>query len=120
MLTQQPTLHCEATTESEPGEYPITVDGAEAQNYDISYVPGTLTIQSLHRVWLTIGVVGGGSAYYEAMEVANGLRSVEVSTTREVTIMLVAMVTASIWNGCAWARQTIRSTSLNVGVRNTC
>ena len=91
VLTQQPTLHCEATAESEPGEYPITVEGAEAQNYVITYVPGTLTIQSLHRVWLTIGVVGNGSAFYEGTEVANSLHSEEVSTTREVNIMMVAM-----------------------------
>jgi len=44
VLTEQPTFSCTATSASTPGEYPITVSGAAAQNYDISYVAGTLTI----------------------------------------------------------------------------
>ena len=33
MLTEKPTAFCEATTESEPGDYPITVSGGEAENF---------------------------------------------------------------------------------------
>lgn len=44
VLTKQPTLTTTATSASEPGTYDIVVAGAEAQNYDISYVKGTLTI----------------------------------------------------------------------------
>lgn len=44
VLTKQPTISCSATTSSAPGTYPITVSGAEAQNYDITYMNGTLTI----------------------------------------------------------------------------
>ena len=33
-----------ATESSAPGSYSVTVSGAEAQNYDISYQPGTLTV----------------------------------------------------------------------------
>ena len=44
VLTKLPTVKCEATAASEPGEYAITVSGAEAGNYEISYVPGKLTV----------------------------------------------------------------------------
>ncbi|MBO7046847.1 MAG: hypothetical protein J6W38_10970, partial [Prevotella sp.] len=44
VLTKQPTITTTATSGSEPGEYDIIVSGAEAQNYDISYVKGKLTI----------------------------------------------------------------------------
>ncbi len=44
VLATQPTFSCDATQDSEAGEYAITPSGAEAQNYEITYVPGTLTI----------------------------------------------------------------------------
>ena len=44
VLTKQPTITTAATSASEPGDYDITVSGAEAQNYEISYVKGKLTI----------------------------------------------------------------------------
>lgn len=44
VLTKKPTLTCEATKDSKPGSYKIEVSGAEAQNYDISYISGLLTI----------------------------------------------------------------------------
>lgn len=44
VLTKQPTITTTATSASEPGEYEITISGAEAQNYEISYVNGKLTI----------------------------------------------------------------------------
>ena len=45
VLTQQPTVTTQATTASPAGSYPITVSGAKAANYDISYVAGTLTVE---------------------------------------------------------------------------
>ena len=45
VLTQQPTVTTQATTASPAGSYPITVSGAAAANYDISYVAGTLTVE---------------------------------------------------------------------------
>ena len=45
VLTKQPVITTTATSESAPGEYDITVSGAEAQNYEISYVNGKLTIE---------------------------------------------------------------------------
>lgn len=44
VLTTMPTASCEATKDSPVGEYVITVSGAEAANYEISYVNGTLTV----------------------------------------------------------------------------
>ncbi len=44
VLTQQPTVTCAATIDSPGGEYDIIVSGAEAQNYEFTYVNGTLTI----------------------------------------------------------------------------
>ena len=44
VLSIQPSFTCEANVESEAGEYPIVVSGAEAQNYEITFVDGTLTI----------------------------------------------------------------------------
>ena len=43
-LTQQATATTLATTTSEPGQYRVTVSGAESDNYDIIYVNGTLTV----------------------------------------------------------------------------
>ena len=44
VLTTQPIVSCEATKESPVGEYEVTVSGAEATNYNISYVNGKLTV----------------------------------------------------------------------------
>lgn len=44
VLTAQPVFSCELPTPLVPGEYDITVSGAEAQNYAISYVAGKLTV----------------------------------------------------------------------------
>ena len=47
VLSQQPTVTCSATAASEPGRYDIIVSGATADNYEITYVKGTLRIRSL-------------------------------------------------------------------------
>jgi len=44
VLSMQPMINTIANTTSPIGKYPITVSGAEASNYDITYVPGTLTV----------------------------------------------------------------------------
>ena len=46
VLSAQPTFSCSATSASEPGTYDIIVSGADATNYDIDYVKGTLTISA--------------------------------------------------------------------------
>jgi hypothetical protein len=44
VFTVRPVITCEATPESPAGEYEIVVSGAEAHNYAITYVNGTLTV----------------------------------------------------------------------------
>ena len=46
VLTTKPTVTCAATKDSPAGTYDITVSGAVAGNYEISYVAGTLTIEA--------------------------------------------------------------------------
>ena len=53
VLTTQPTIKTTATSASEPGTYDIIVSGAAANNYDISYVKGTLTITKADEVVVT-------------------------------------------------------------------
>ncbi len=53
VLTTQPTIRTTATSASEPGTYEITISGASATNYDITYVKGTLTITKADEVVVT-------------------------------------------------------------------
>ena len=53
VLTKQPVVSCSATVESAPGEYPVTVSGAVAQNYVISYTNGKLTVTNADPVTIT-------------------------------------------------------------------
>ena len=53
VLKKRPVVTCEANEESEPGEYPVVVSGAEAQNYDISYVNGQLVVTEADPVTIT-------------------------------------------------------------------
>ena len=45
VFTAQPVITCNVPADKTPGTYPITVSGITAQNYEVSYVAGTLTIQ---------------------------------------------------------------------------
>ena len=53
VLTKKPSLSTSATSGSAPGRYDITVSGAEAQNYSITYAKGTLTIVKAEAVVVT-------------------------------------------------------------------
>ena len=53
VLTKQPEVSCQATEASAPGEYPVIVSGAEAQNYDISYTNGKLIVTEADLVTIT-------------------------------------------------------------------
>ena len=44
VLTKKPMLTTTATSSSDPGEYEVTVSGAESQNYEISYKPGKIIV----------------------------------------------------------------------------
>lgn len=45
VLKKKPTISCEATQESVPGEYDIVISGGEAKNYDFIYLNGILTVK---------------------------------------------------------------------------
>ena len=53
VLITKPKLSTQANSTSSPGMYEITVSNAEAQNYEISYVKGTLTITEADPVIVT-------------------------------------------------------------------
>ena len=53
VLTQKPIITCDVTADSPKGNYPITVSGAEAQNYDITFVNGTLTVKEADPIVIT-------------------------------------------------------------------
>ncbi len=61
VLTKLPTAECEANRYSDAGIYQIIISGAEAKNYDISYVAGVLAI---NKVPLTISINGTPSREY--------------------------------------------------------
>ena len=47
VLMQKPVVTTTATKESEAGTYDLEISGAEAQNYTISYINGTLTVTEI-------------------------------------------------------------------------
>lgn len=51
VLTQSPMVTILASEESNVGEYPIEVSGAKANNYEISYIQGILTIEKANQ-WI--------------------------------------------------------------------
>ena len=53
VLTELPVIECEAASIPEAGEYPITVSGGEAKNYEFKYEQGTLTALQIPQtmVW---------------------------------------------------------------------
>ena len=53
VLTKKPTITTTATKGSAPGNYTVTVSGAEAVNYDISYTNGTLKVTDADAVIVT-------------------------------------------------------------------
>ena len=53
VLTKQPTITTTATSTNKPGVYEINASGAEAQNYDISYSKGKLTIEAVEITPIT-------------------------------------------------------------------
>lgn len=54
VLTKPLEFSTEAPENNEPGEYKVTVSGAEAQNYAITYVDGKLTITAADLITITV------------------------------------------------------------------
>lgn len=64
VLTTKPVISCNVPDDMAPGTYPITVSGAVAPNYDITYVAGTLTIQEAPLI--TVTATSQGKVYGDA------------------------------------------------------
>ncbi|MBR6948250.1 MAG: hypothetical protein IKH53_09890, partial [Muribaculaceae bacterium] len=84
VLIHQPTFSCSATSSSAPGTYAITVSGAQAQNYAISYVNGTLTVNAKNASNLTISSIAAqtykGSAITPTVTVKDGTTTLTEGT----------------------------------------
>ncbi len=59
VMTTLPSFTCSAADTETPGTYSITPSGATAQNYDISYVLGTLTINAVENVSIVMATSSG-------------------------------------------------------------
>ena len=88
VLTSKPVITCEATAESPAGEYEITVSGAEAQNYDITYVAGKLTVVDPLGVESVKADPAGSQPLYDMQgrRVEQPKRGIYVSGNRKVVI----------------------------------
>ena len=49
VLIKQPVFSCEANEASAPAEYAVTISGADAENYKISYKQGVLTVTGMPK-----------------------------------------------------------------------
>ena len=80
VLSIKPQFACEANENSAPGTYKISVSGAEAKNYAIEYVSGTLTILSVVTTdEMTVSTTTAGSL---STEIGNSMWK----TIRSLTI----------------------------------
>lgn len=53
VLTKQPIFTTDVVASTAPGQYTVKVSGAEAQNYEISYVDGMITVTDADKVTIT-------------------------------------------------------------------
>lgn len=81
VLTTKPVVSCNATNTSKTGDYTITVSGANAVNYNITYINGKLAI--LARVFVS----GGDTSKDEDDPATYQITSSESSSTPTVAIM---------------------------------
>ena len=80
VLTKKPVATTTATKESAPGEYPVTVSGGEAQNYELSYTNGKLIVTDADAVVVT------AKSYTRVYGDANPTFEYEVSGTALVGV----------------------------------
>ena len=82
VLSKKPTLTTTATIDSKPGDYPITASGAEARNYQISYMSGKLTVTEKNEVMFTsqgISYIGTNATRTAEIEVvASDITELEI------------------------------------------
>ncbi len=77
-----PSFTCSATDTETPGSYTITPSGATAQNYDISYVSGTLTINAVENVSITMATNSGSAREAIGYSSEYGLDFTDVSDVK--------------------------------------
>lgn len=76
VIKKAPTLVCDATKTSNVGDYSITINGGEAQNYDFVCVPGVLTVKkaklqaSVNSITKTYGSNLYISSYYSPFSIS--------------------------------------------------
>ncbi|MBQ7494277.1 MAG: C10 family peptidase [Bacteroidaceae bacterium] len=88
VILVQPTLECDATSESPAGEYEIRVYGAEAQNYEFTYEPGILTVidpDGVESLKFKVESLAGAVYDLSGREIVNG-KSVNGKLPRGVYI----------------------------------
>ena len=65
VFTKQPVIECDATPDSPVGDYEIRVSGAEAQNYEFTYVNGILTVTASTGIVETSNLKSQVSTLYD-------------------------------------------------------
>ena len=63
-FNKKPTATTTATSNSAPGTYPITISGGVAKNYELTYKPGTLTIEAAAGIESVYADAQGNAAVY--------------------------------------------------------
>ena len=105
VFTKEPTVTTNATIDSPAGEYDLVVSGAEAKNYEISYVNGILTIVPAQQ---SVGDVNGDGEVnakdvVDLVDYMSGMKSlafsaVDVNGDGEVNSADVVMLSNLIMN----------------------
>ena len=88
VLTKQPIIECDANELSPAGEYEIRVSGAEAQNYEFTYVSGTLTIVNSTGISPTPAISEGEGDMYDMQgrKVKTPQRGIYIKNKKKVII----------------------------------
>ena len=88
VLTKQPIIECDANELSPAGEYEIRVSGAEAQNYEFTYVSGTLTIVNSTGISPTPAISEGEGDMYDMQgrKVKTPQRGIYIKNKKKVMI----------------------------------
>ena len=108
VLTTQPTLTCPATDTETPGSYAITPSGATATNYDISYVSGTLTINDVESVTVSLNA---GENKPRSMIGYSSKHALDFTNVKDVRAYIVM--------GYKWGMTAVLSVRVNIVPPNT-
>lgn len=92
-LTAQPTFTTTATPTSVPGNYAITVGGAASNNYNITYVAGTLTVNQLPSV--TYGIADFDPRPGQGITYSSGNTTIATIINNKIHIVGTGIVTIS-------------------------